>query len=502
MAESSSPLVVFAGPTLPRDPDPAWQALLARCHLLPPARRGDILAALAGHPRTLVLLDGYYFDVPAVTHKELLYALDAGVWVIGAASLGALRAAELASFGMTGVGTVFDWYRTGFLDGDDEVALLHAPAEHGYRPATLALVEVRHALARLTAAGAVAPAAAGRLVADLKALSFLDRHPAQVVELARLHLEDVAASELVRLLATGSVKREDARQALELALDGTAPPPAPRSQPATTYLNSYKEASLRCPPAGPASPLLLDAWRVAQLFHPEAPAFVRRIRRRALLLAAAHHRGIVLPPGREGGLAADLRRLHEERFGRAFLPEPEYREEARFEALAAEACRALGGAEGALAALAAALGLEPLGEDALLRLLVGQLDSLPAWNFVRAFCFTPVFPTTVEAAAAAEEVHRCFLRWAEGARVAWEDLQSLAARLWACDPERVEEEAARRGLFPAAELSEGLREALELVIAAERLPRPINDWPAKRDALVAAALRGAADGMELSLAKL
>src|SRR3954462_9715848 len=126
--------VVFAGPSLPRRPDAEWRLLLSRCDLRPPAGRGDVLAALAGQPCTLVLLDGYYFTVPAVTHKEILSALDAGVRVIGAASLGAQRAAELAPFGMQGVGEVYARYRAGEIDGDDEVALLHAPAEHGYRP--------------------------------------------------------------------------------------------------------------------------------------------------------------------------------------------------------------------------------------------------------------------------------------------------------------------------------------------------------------------------------
>ncbi|HKV08696.1 MAG TPA: hypothetical protein VJ725_11190, partial [Thermoanaerobaculia bacterium] len=66
--------------------------------------------------------------------------------------------------------------------------------------------------------------------------------------------------------------------------------------------------------------------------------------------------------------------------------------------------------------------------------------------------------------------------------------RSLAARLWDCELEQVDDEAARRALFPAADLAEGLRESLELVIAAERLPRPINDWPEKRDALRRAVL--------------
>jgi hypothetical protein len=207
------------------------------------------------------------------------------------------------------------------------------------------------------------------------------------------------------------------------------------------------------------------------------------VRRRALLVSAALHAG--LAPEKEGEIAEELRRL------RSFLPEPEYREEARFEALADRACQELGGPEGALAFLAETLGLDrDIGQDALLRLLAGRAESLPSWWFVRAFTFTPAFPAAAEAARAAGEVHRCFLRWADGSRVSQADLRSLAARLWDCDPERVDEEAARRALFPAADLAEGLRESLELVIAAERLPHAINDWPERREALRGCLLGG------------
>lgn len=462
-------IVVFAGPTLPREPGPDWRALLDACDVRPPARRGDVLAALACHPRTIVLLDGYYFTVPSVTHKELLYALDAGVRVIGAASLGALRAAELEPFGMEGVGAVFEQYKTGTLDGDDEVALLHAPAGHGYRPITVALVEVRHALARLAVD-------AEALIAELKNLSFLDRHPSRIAELARTHLGYEAASELLQILGRESVKREDARKALERALAST-PATARRARPASGYIGYYKETALRVP----EGPTLQRAWRLAQLFHPEAPAFARRVRRRALLVSAALHAGLAAEG--EGEITERLRHHH------ALLPEPEYREEARFEALAEQARRDLGGTEGALAVLAETLGLDrDAGEDTLLHLLTGRADSIPSWWFVRAFSFTPAFPAAAEAARAAGEVHRCLLRWADGSRVALVDLRCLAARLWDCELEQVDGEAARRALFPAADLAEGLRESLELVIAAERLPRPINDWPERREALRRAAL--------------
>ena len=150
-------VVAFAGPSLHRElagaGGPDWSALERRVELRPPARRGDLLAAAAEGPDVLVLLDGYYCTVPAVLHKEVLYALAAGIRVLGAASMGALRAAELAPFGMEGIGRVFEWYRDGVLDGDDEVAVRHLPGSHGYLPLTVALVEVRSAVAELVDGG-------------------------------------------------------------------------------------------------------------------------------------------------------------------------------------------------------------------------------------------------------------------------------------------------------------------------------------------------------------
>ena len=111
---SPSAVVVFAGPSM-HGADAAGRALLERCDVWAPAGRGDVLRALSTQPRALVLIDGYFHRVPAVTHQELLYALDAGVPVFGAASMGALRAAELERFGMTGVGRIFAAYRDGVV---------------------------------------------------------------------------------------------------------------------------------------------------------------------------------------------------------------------------------------------------------------------------------------------------------------------------------------------------------------------------------------------------
>ncbi|MCV2891230.1 TfuA-like protein [Ruegeria aquimaris] len=139
-----SDTVVFLGPTLSRQD--AGRALGA--HFLPPVSQGDIISVANDRPRAIGIIDGYFQLVPAVWHKEILYALDKGIPVVGAASMGALRAAELDAFGMVGVGRIYQWYRSGFLEADDEVAVIHSPSEIGHRPLSEAMVNIRATLER------------------------------------------------------------------------------------------------------------------------------------------------------------------------------------------------------------------------------------------------------------------------------------------------------------------------------------------------------------------
>ena len=108
----------------------------------PPACQGDIVRATLEGANVIGLVDGRYEDVAAPWHKEILFALDQGATVLGAGSLGALRAAECAAFGMIGVGQNFRRYVSGELVDDADVAQLHAPNEFGCFPITEALVNV------------------------------------------------------------------------------------------------------------------------------------------------------------------------------------------------------------------------------------------------------------------------------------------------------------------------------------------------------------------------
>ena len=171
--------VVFVGPTLSGDPilasaDFDWQ---------PPAAEGDVYrAARRKGVRAIGLIDGQFESVPSVWHKEILWALSRGIRVFGAASMGALRAAELADFGMTGVGAIFRRYRDGTLRDDDEVAVLHAPAELGYRPLTDSMVDIRATLEQARSRGVVSARAAAILSQSAKALFFKERTWTAILE--------------------------------------------------------------------------------------------------------------------------------------------------------------------------------------------------------------------------------------------------------------------------------------------------------------------------------
>ena len=482
--------VVFAGPCLAGLGERRRRTLLAGFDLQPPAQRGDVLAAVARRPVAIVLLDGYYYTVGAVTHKELLYALEEGVRVIGAASMGALRAAEMEAFGMTGVGRIFSWYRDGVLDGDDEVAVLHAPAERGYRPVTLALVEIRAALACCVDRAEMELGAADRLIAAVKDLPFTERSAAAVFGLAADLLGPAGRDLLRARLAAHSVKQQDAEDALELARRAPAlERPRPTSRPGRTvdYTSFDLERSLAAradPQLAHRKPTLVEVWATAQLLHPQAADFAADLRARYLLAAAALDSGLDSDPQSEDEIAEQLESRLRALGGAALLPRREARDEARSLALSEAAERRWGGRDVALQAFADRLG-QPLGSELprLVETMSGGAGYLPAWWMARAFVFHPAFPAALRTAAAACEVRRRFEIWADGAVLRRQQLRSLAASLWGCCVEEVEAEGTRRGMLDLGGRSLGLYEALALLAPAELLRRPLNDYPYCREEL-------------------
>ena len=163
--------VLFVGPSL----SPGDHERLRGFLCLPPVAQGDVYRAARSRPRAIGIIDGYFQGVPSVWHKEILWAMAQGIHVFGAASMGALRAAELHAFGMRGVGRIFEAYRDGELTGDDEVAVLHGPGEIGYLTVTEPMVNIRATLALAVESGVLAEPARARLEALAKAQFYQER---------------------------------------------------------------------------------------------------------------------------------------------------------------------------------------------------------------------------------------------------------------------------------------------------------------------------------------
>jgi hypothetical protein len=224
---------VFVGPTIAADE----ARVVLDAVYLPPAAQGDVYLVARTRPRAIGIIDGFFDHVPAVWHKEILWALAQGIEVFGSSSMGALRAAELSDFGMVGVGRVFEWYRDGAIDADDEVAVIHGPAELGYAAASEPLVNMRSTLSHAERNGIVSAPTAATLVAIAKGLYYADRTYAKVLAAGRR--AGIAPGELDELeewLPSGRIdqKKLDAVELLTAVRERLATPQS-ASTPSRTF---------------------------------------------------------------------------------------------------------------------------------------------------------------------------------------------------------------------------------------------------------------------------
>lgn len=160
---------VFVGPTLHGEATPS------RIRRFGPAAMGSVFRAVEAGYRRIGIVDGHFGNVPSVWHKEILFALSEGVEVTGAASMGALRAAELYPYGMIGVGRIYRLFRRGLLTDDDELAVIHAPEALAFRPLSEAMVNIRFTLRRLRRLGGLSSATEQALAGHMKSLHFSGR---------------------------------------------------------------------------------------------------------------------------------------------------------------------------------------------------------------------------------------------------------------------------------------------------------------------------------------
>jgi hypothetical protein len=217
---------IFLGPTL--STADARQYLEAT--YLPPVQQGDIIRLLDRTPHVIGIVDGLFELVPSVWHKEILLALSKGVYVYGAASMGALRAAELARFGMVGIGQIYESYVSGEIEDDDEVVVRHGDKESGFIRVSEAMVDIRDTFHQATRCGIVSAETTDLLIHLAKSLPYHERHYSTIFNIARErlgHYEGANALSAFVKSKRATLKQRDTIALLERirSLVKSSPPP-------------------------------------------------------------------------------------------------------------------------------------------------------------------------------------------------------------------------------------------------------------------------------------
>jgi hypothetical protein len=312
MTSAARPRVVlFVGPSAPVDEiEAVFKDTNSELTVLPPAEQGDILRIMEPLPDVIGIVDGQFFHTPAVLHREILLVLEKGARVLGAASIGALRAAELDGFGMEGIGEIYRLYRTGRVDGDDEVAVLHADASDGYRPLAEALVNIRHNLDRARRQRIITARTAASAVAAMKRLHFAARTHEAV--LATVPADERATLDSFLKREAVDLKRADSLMLARTIADRTAgrtswPARVPVRVNQTSHFHRFRRQYL----GRSAGPCHLPDHLVLVFARLLVPSFQRlhaRVVQRCLAVDEAQHRGLA-----PGGSPARLRRFRETR---------------------------------------------------------------------------------------------------------------------------------------------------------------------------------------------
>jgi hypothetical protein len=272
---------VYCGPTI-TFADAA--SIIPGASIHPPVRHGDVLRLGAAAGDTVVIIDGTFFHAAAIRHKEILELIARGVTVAGAASMGALRAAELWRYGMIGIGGIFTQYVQGAIDADDEVAVTYDPGD--YRPLSEALANMRDVIIRAVRDGAIRQAEGATLMERARALHFAGRSWQALRNESGAAGDQAAMERLDKWRAshpaTESAKYRDAREALRLAAAGALPQqPGPGWVPTawrTSFLRHWTARFQGQHSDGRHVPFLA-VFQHQQLYDPDFP---RRWRRHVL----------------------------------------------------------------------------------------------------------------------------------------------------------------------------------------------------------------------------
>jgi hypothetical protein len=202
--------IVFFGPSIAEQ---EVRRLAAVTHA-PPIKRGD-LAAFEDHD-VFVILDGEFGQNMSVSPKEILEVLERGKTVIGASSMGALRASELDRSGMIGVGWVYDYFRRCAIRRDADVALVYSPFD--FKPMTVPIVDLEYWMEQACTAGLIGNRERSLLLKIARNIFFADRTLDTLTEALRVAIGSDTIDSLLAFSGgtIPNVKRADAMEAVRL----------------------------------------------------------------------------------------------------------------------------------------------------------------------------------------------------------------------------------------------------------------------------------------------
>ena len=177
-----------------------------------PIQRGDLGPALRQRPDIIAIIDGVFHQNSAVGHKEILNVINSGVRVYGASSMGALRASELDSLGMIGIGYVYNQYSTGEVDSDDDVAVMldSETLEALSEP----LINMRYVFTNAVCENIISEDEKNELLDIAKETYYPKRSYSQT--LSQSSLDDEKKDLLIDFIRTSpDIKKEDAKELLK-----------------------------------------------------------------------------------------------------------------------------------------------------------------------------------------------------------------------------------------------------------------------------------------------
>ncbi len=207
--------IVFAGPSL----DGARLRCLSTAAHAPPIKRGDLTAV--DEYDVVVILDGEFGQRDSVSPKEILAVIEKGKTVVGAASMGALRASELDRSGMIGVGWVYDYFRRQVVRRDADVALAYSIFD--FKPMTVPMVDVEYWMERTFVAGLIGRNERRLVLNTARKFFFAERTMDRLMDSLQRTIGDQLLQSLLAFSGGGipSIKSIDAEAAVRFAASMT-----------------------------------------------------------------------------------------------------------------------------------------------------------------------------------------------------------------------------------------------------------------------------------------